>query len=174
MSAQKLLIRFASLLTLFSGLVFSGGVASAASTNATVSANAAISLAHVQFSATGFATNYVPHFTNPPQVGNFFILQEDLKDASGNTIGTDSALCTVVGFTSTGAITFKCAATFNFADGSVQAVAKFDFNPASLPVQYDAKVVSGTGRYALASGTIHVVDFGPGNPTGYTFDLTTL
>lgn len=132
-------------------------------------------LSHQQFSATGFATSFTSTITEPPQIGQYFILDETLRTNQNVTIGTDHIKCVVTHFTQTmpRVLTFACLATFTLTNGTLTATATFSSNQ----VNYDAQIVRGTGAYATVLplfSVIHVTDHGPFLPTGYSFDLTLL
>ena len=166
-----------SSLALVSVLMLMGGSAASALSvpgNVSTETLTKLNLQRVQFAATGFPTYYEDNFTNPPQIGEGFTLEESLRDAGGGIIGSNHIECTVVGFTTT-ALQFACQATFTFTNGStLNVVTTFTFDPSNLPARYDAYIIGGTGMYARAIGVIHVTDPGPGNPTGYMFDFYVL
>lgn len=130
------------------------------------------SLVHQQFHATGNVTFFDTNITTPPQVGQFFTLEEVLTDSNQAVIGTDHIECTVKAVTQTD-MRFKCKATFTFPEGAVNAFTEFSFpfDPTQLPIQYNAGILGGTGAYRHAIGVVHVTDSGPLTPTEYDFNF---
>jgi hypothetical protein len=176
MTVKQLLKAATGALAMLGILVLAGGNTAAAapakSNNKSVSnVSAHLNLVHEQFSATGVATSFSQTITNPPQIGQGFILEENLLNPSNVVIGTDHIECKIISFTPT-SLRFACKADYAFTNGAtLKGVTTFNFDLTSVPNLYDAYILSGTGAYAGAKGVVHVTDFGPGNPTGYVFDF---
>jgi hypothetical protein len=163
---QRLTYRLAALAALVSSVVLGAGFMTASASALTLPPT------HLQFHATGIPTSFTSTISPTlPLPGQGFILDENLVDTNNTVIGTNHVDCRIVTLTSPTSVQFGCLANFTLSDGSMNAVATFSASQTSTQPNYDAIVVSGTGRYTATTGVIHVSDSGPGNPEGYDVDV---
>jgi len=92
----------------------------------------------------------------PPKPGDAFTFGAVLSQG-GTNVGTDAGKCTVLSVDLDAATaTNHCAATFTFPNGTLKAEGTITF--ADEVVTFKVPLVSGTGDFAGASGTLTVHD----------------
>lgn len=131
----------------------------------------ASALTTTQFSLTSDPTTAVvdfSHLTKPPLPGEPITISENLKDSNGQLAGSAFIACKVVLFTTTDLL-LDCTATFTLTGGTITGHATF----LTSQHNYTALVLSGTGTYQGAVGTVQVLDRAPGDET-YNFNLVQL
>lgn len=89
-----------------------------------------------------------------PNLGDAFSFTSDLFQA-GKEVGTNSGKCTILDLETN---LHRCVVTFTFATGTFVADGKIAFPDDSLPEPFTVAIVSGTGDFAGAHGTLTVAE----------------
>lgn len=89
-----------------------------------------------------------------PNLGDAFTFTSDLLQG-GSEVGSNSGTCTILDLETN---LHRCVVEFTFANGTFLADGKIAFPDEALPEPFTVSIVSGTGAFAGARGTLTVTE----------------